>query len=330
MKVIFLGTPEIAVPTLEALFADKFFEVVGVLCQPDRPKGRGNKVTPPAVKEALHRLDPERKITLWQPEKLSRSPEIVEQMKAKNADAMVMVAFGQILKKEVLEMTPYGVINFHGSLLPKYRGAAPINWVIINGEKTTGVTTMRANAGVDTGDMLERLEFEIKPEWNAIDLGEYMGKAGAPLIISTLKGLADGSVKPEVQDDSEATYAPMLDKEMANIDWTWSASTIHNTVRGLVPWPGTVCQFREAPLKIWQTKLVDKTEQEKIEVANKTPGTIINRNHKVYAVCGNNGMELLELCLVQPPGKPKMNAQDWANGAHLASEQDLLVTLKAK
>ncbi|MCW5823415.1 MAG: methionyl-tRNA formyltransferase [Cyanobacteria bacterium TGS_CYA1] len=324
MKVIFLGTPQIAVPTLEALFGDKFFEVVGVLCQPDRPKGRGNKVTPPAVKEALQRLDPEGKITLWQPEKLSRSPEIVEQMKAKNADAMVMVAFGQILKKDVLEMTPHGVINFHGSLLPKYRGAAPINWVIINGEKTTGVTTMRANAGVDTGDMLERVEFEIKPEWNAIDLAEHMSTAGAPLVISTLKGLADGSVKPVVQDDSQATYAPMLDKEMANIDWMWAATTIHNTVRGLVPWPGTVCQFRGAPLKIWQTKLVEKSELETIDVPSKTQGTIINRNHRVFAVCGNNGLELIELCEVQPPGKPKMKAQDWANGAHLAKDDCLL------
>ncbi|MBP7860491.1 methionyl-tRNA formyltransferase [bacterium] len=324
MKVIFLGTPAIAVPTLEALFADKFFEVVGVLCQPDRPKGRGNKVTPPAVKEALQRFDPEGKITLWQPEKLSKSPEIVEQMRAKNADAMVMVAFGQILKKDVLEMTPHGVINFHGSLLPKYRGAAPINWVIINGEKTTGVTTMRANAGVDTGDMLERVEFEIKSEWTAVDLAEHMSKAGAPLIISTLKGLADGSVKPIVQDDAEATYAPMLDKEMANIDWTWAARTIHNTVRGLVPWPGTVCQFRGTPLKVWQTKLVLDSLNIELDKDQKTPGTIINLNHKVYAVCGKNAEELIELCQVQPPGKPKIKAQDWANGVHLASNDCLV------
>lgn len=322
MKVIFLGTPEIAVPTLEALFADKFFEIVGVLCQPDRPKGRGNKLTPPAVKEALKRFDPEGKITLWQPEKLSKSPEIVEQMRAKNADAMVMVAFGQILKKDVLEMTPHGVINFHGSLLPKYRGAAPINWVIINGEKTTGVTTMRANAGVDTGDMLERCEFEIQPDWTAVDLAEHMSKAGAPLIVSTLKGLADGSVKPVVQDDCEATYAPMLDKEMANIDWTWAARTIHNTVRGLIPWPGTVCQFRGTPLKVWETKLVQ--ENIDIDKVNKAPGTIINLNHKIYAICGNNGSELIELCQVQPPGKPKMKAQDWANGVHLASDDCLV------
>ncbi len=325
MKIIFLGTPEFAVPTLEALFADKYFEVVGVLCQPDRPKGRGNKVTPPAVKEAVHRFDKDGKITIWQPEKLSREPDIVEQMRQKKADAMVMVAFGQILKKEVLEMVPHGVINLHGSLLPKYRGAAPINWVIINGETKTGVTTMRANAGVDTGDMLEKFEFSIDPEWNAIDLASHMSQAGAPLVISTLKGLCDGSVKPIVQDDTEATYAPMLTKEMAHIDFSWSASTIHNTVKGLAPWPSTVCEFRGAPLKIWQTKLVD----EKIEFSkNSGSGSIIKIDHKILAVCGSNGNELLELIQVQPPGKAKMKAQDWANGIHLASGDRLVNLVK--
>ncbi len=320
MKIIFLGTPEFAVPTLEALLADDYFEVVGVLCQPDRPKGRGNKVTPPAVKEAVRRHDPEGKITIWQPEKLSRSPEIVEEMRAKNADAMVMVAFGQILKKEVLEMAPLGVINLHGSLLPKYRGAAPINWAIINGETKTGVTSMRANAGVDTGDMLEHLEFAIEPDWTAVDLAAYMSKAGAPLIVSTLKGLADGSIKPIVQDDTQVTYAPMLDKEMSHIDWTWSAKTIHNTVRGLVPWPSTHGEFRGSPLKIWRTALV----QDSIPVTEKTSGNVFIHNHNVYVVCGKDGDELLQLIEVQPPGKPKMSASDWANGVHL-TQQDRLV-----
>lgn len=320
MKIIFLGTPEFAVPTLEALFADSFFEVVGVLCQPDRPKGRGNKVTPPAVKEAVLRHDPEGKITIWQPEKLSRSPEIVEAMRAKNADAMVMVAFGQILKKEVLEMVPHGVINLHGSLLPHYRGAAPINWAIMNGESKTGATSMRANAGVDTGDMLEKIEFAIEPDWTAIELAQHMSKAGAPLIVSTLKGLADGSVKPIVQDDTQATYAPMLTKEMSHIDWSWSAKTIHNTVRGLVPWPSTIGEFRGNILKIWKTQLV----KDSIPVSEKSPGFVFIHNHSVYVVCGKDGSELLQLIEVQPPGKPKMRAADWANGVHL-TDADRLV-----
>jgi methionyl-tRNA formyltransferase len=315
VRIIFLGTPEFAVPTLVRLIEENDFEVVGVVCQPDRPKGRGNKIVAPPVKETAVRHG----IPVLQPEKLSRSPEIVEAMRELKPDVIVMVAFGQILKEVVLQLPPMGVINIHGSLLPQYRGAAPINWSIINGETVTGITTMQTEAGVDTGPMLLKGETEIGENITAPELADALSKVGADLIVKTLRGLKDGSVKPERQNDDEATFAPIMTKEMGELDWSKPAREIHNLVRGLVPWPGTSTVFRGTPLKIVTTELPkDGTE---IQQASKAPGTVLLVNKDVVIACGAEGNERLRLITVKPQGKGDIPARSWINGIHLQDEE---------
>ena len=313
MRVLFLGTPEFAVATLKALIACQDFEVVGAVCQPDRPSGRGNKLTQPPVKIVALEHD----IPVLQPEKLAKAPEIVEQMKALKPDVIVMVAFGQILKKAVLELAPYGVINLHGSLLPKLRGAAPINWSIINGEKVTGVTTMVTEAGVDTGPMLLKAEVPIGNDMNAEELAHEMASIGAPLVVETLRGLKAGTVKPQAQNDAEATYAPIMTKEMGAIDWNKPAQEIHNLVRGLYPWPGTYSQFRDGTLKIIKTTLPSGLN---LEAANEA-GVVSRHQEHILVSCGNGGKESIVLLQVQPANKAKMNARDWYNGLRLTSPE---------
>lgn len=312
MRIIFLGTPEFAVPTLERLIEEKDFEVVGVVCQPDRPKGRGNKVVAPPVKETAVKHG----IPVLQPEKLSRAKDIVQAMRDLKPDVIVMVAFGQILKEEVLHMPPMGVINIHGSLLPKYRGAAPINWSIINGDTVTGITTMQTEAGVDTGPMLLKGEVAITENMTAPELADAMSKVGADLIVTTLRGLKDGSVKPEPQNDAEATFAPIMTKEMGELDWTKSAREIHNLVRALLPWPGTSTMFRGAPLKIVTTELV-KDGHGEADHPSKTPGSILTENKDVVIACGAEGKERLRLITLKPQGKGDIPARSWINGIHL-------------
>lgn len=307
MRVIFLGTPEFAVPTLQALIDFPKVEVVGVVTQPDRPSGRGNKMHAPPAKVLAEKHN----IKVMQPVRLSKSPDIVQEMRDLQADLIVMVAFGQILKKEVLNMPPKGVINVHASLLPKLRGAAPLNWSLINGDTVAGVTTMFTEAGVDTGPMLLKREVKLDDEMNAEQLAKVLSTEGADLLIQTLEKLIDGTLIAERQDDSQATLAPMLDKELGRIDWTKSAKAIHNLVRGIVPWPGAHTTYNEAPLKIWKTKASTKPFK------NATPGTVIKTSDGVTVTCGEGGKELLELLEVQPPNKAKMSAKDWANGAHL-------------
>ncbi len=311
MRIIYLGTPEFAVPTLKRLIEEPGFEVIAVVCQPDRPKGRGNKVLPPPVKQTAI----EHNIPVLQPEKLSKAKEIVEAMRNLNPDVIVMVAFGQILKEPVLNMAPYGVINLHGSLLPNYRGAAPINWAILNGDTVAGITTMQTEAGVDTGPMLLKGSIELDDNMTAHELAEALSTIGAELIVKTLKGLADGSVKPERQNDDEATFAPILTKEMADIDWSRSARDIHNQVRGLVGWPGTATVFRGAPLKIVKTELV---------IGQTDPlaaGTLITQNKDVLVSCGPDGQERLRLLTVRPQGKGDIEARNWVNGAHVVPNE---------
>lgn len=316
MRVIYLGTPEFAVPTLKELIDAPDFDVVAAVCQPDRPKGRGNKLAAPPVKEVAAAAG----IQVLQPEKLSKAEDIVEAMKSMNPDVLVMVAFGQILKKPVLNLAPFGVINLHGSLLPHYRGAAPINWSIINGDTTTGITTMQTDVGVDSGDMLLKAEVEITEDMTAPELGEILSTVGAKLMLKTLRGLKDGSVKHEKQDDSLVTFAPILTKEMAVIDWNESARSIHNKVRGLLPWPGTSSGFRDATIKILKTKLV---ASEAGDSESKVPGSIIIKDKHILVACGGNGTDRLELLEVQPANRPRAKVSDWANGAHLSSEDKL-------
>lgn len=250
-------------------------------------------------------------IKVLQPVKLSKSPEIVQAMRDLQPDLIVMVAFGQILRKEVLNMPPKGVINVHASLLPKLRGAAPLNWSIINGDTVAGVTTMYTEAGVDTGPMLLKKETNVDDEMNAEQLARILSVEGSYLLIETVQKLLDGTLVAERQDDSQATLAPMLDKELGRIKWESSAQNIHNLVRGIVPWPGAFTMFNDAPLKIWKTKPGPTQER------NLPPGSIQKVGEKILVACGEHGLESLELLEVQPPSKAKMLAKDWANGAHL-------------
>jgi len=316
-----LGTPEFAVPTLQALIDAPDFDVIAAVCQPDRPKGRGNKLAAPPVKEVAAAAG----IKVLQPEKLSKAEDIVDAMRNMHPDVLVMVAFGQILKKPVLNLAPFGVINLHGSLLPHYRGAAPINWSIINGDTITGITTMQTDVGVDSGDMLLKAEVEITENMTAPELGAILSTVGAELMLKTLRGLKDGSVKPEKQDDSLVTFAPILTKEMAVINWNESARNIHNKVRGLQPWPGTLSGFRDTTIKILKTQLL---AAEELNSSATTPGSIVVNGKRVFVACGEQGEERLELIDVQPANKPRTKATDWANGVRLSSNDKLELALQ--
>ena len=319
MRVIYLGTPEFAVPTLNALIAASDFEVVAAVCQPDRPKGRGNKMQAPPVKLAAL----EHGVPVLQPEKLSRAPEIVQRMRDLNPDVIVMVAFGQILKKPVLEMAPHGVVNLHGSLLPKYRGAAPINWAIINGEEETGITTMKTDAGVDTGPMLLSKSIRITEEMTASELAHELAEIGAPLVLETLRKMARNDITPEVQNDAETSYAPLLSKTDGIIDWSKPAQQIHNLIRGLEPWPGTQTTFRDAPLKVIRSRM----QHEKGD--KMAPGTLIQEDKSLLVACGESGEERIELLTVQPQNKSRQDALAWSNGVRLTTGESLTSPLPA-
>jgi methionyl-tRNA formyltransferase len=225
-----------------------------------------------------------------------------------------VVGYGQIIPQVVIDLAPLGIINVHASLLPKYRGAGPIQWAIVRGETRTGVTTMRINAGLDTGDMLLKTQTEIGPEENAVELGQRLAVMGADLLVQTLEGLAAGSIVPEKQDDAQATLAPLLKKEDGAIDWTEPALAIHNRVRGLQPWPGAQSSFRRAPLHLWKTRMHGNTVS-----TGRTPGSFVSLKPLVVA-CGAGALELLE---VQQEGRKRINAADFANGQRL-TENDRL------
>ena len=309
MRLVFLGTPGFAVPILEAC-VQAGHEVAAVLTPPDRPRGRGqNAVAASPVKEAAAQLG----LPVYQPERVRR-PEAVEYLRGIPSDAMVVVGYGQIIPQAVIDLAPLGIINVHASLLPKYRGAGPIQWAIVRGETRTGVTTMRINAGLDTGDMLLKAETEIGPEENAIELGQRLAMMGADLLVETLAGLEAGIIVPEKQDDALATLAPLLKKEDGAIDWTAPALAIHNRVRGLQPWPGAQTRFRGASLHVWKTK-VSRSVGEGV----RPPGRFVSLKPLVVA-CGEGELELLE---VQLEGRKRINAADFANGQRL-TENDRL------
>ncbi len=305
MRLVYLGTPRFAVPTLERI-VEAGHQVVAVVTQPDRPRGRGQQVAPPPVKEAALLLG----LPLYQPERVRR-PEAVEFLRGLKAEAMVVVGYGQIIPQVVIDLAPLGIINVHASLLPKYRGAGPIQWAIVKGEARTGVTTMRIDAGLDTGDMLLKRETEIGQDENAIELGERLSVMGADLLVETLQGLAAGTIVPEKQDNAQATLAPLLKKEDGLIDWTRPAWDIHNQVRGLQPWPGAHTTFRGQPLQIWKTKL--------LATSSATPGELVSIKPLIVS-CGSSALELVE---VQQQGRKRMSAADFANGQRL-SENEVL------
>ena len=294
LKVIFMGTPEFAVPSLAAL-ADKT-EILCVVTQPDRPKGRGHKLQPPPVK--IFAL--ENNLPVIQPPKV-KSPEVVAQLAALKPDLIVVVAFGQILSQEILDIPKFGCINVHASLLPKLRGAAPIEWSIIRGEKVTGVTTMQMNAGLDTGDILLTSEVKISDEMILPELREKLMTTGADLLLKTLYLLQIGELKHVKQDDSLSTYAPLLKKDTGRIDWSKPARDVHNLVRGL--YGGAFGLIDGQKYKIFRSRLVDGI--------SLTAGAIKVDGQKFFVGTGDGVIEILE---IQAPNSKKLSAADFLRG----------------
>jgi methionyl-tRNA formyltransferase len=304
MELIFLGTPTFAVPTLERI-VQAGHRVMAVFTQPDRPKGRGGKMTASPVKEAALRHG----LPVQQPERI-RHPDVVEQLKRMKPDAMVVVGYGQIIPQTIIDIPPLGIINVHASLLPKYRGAAPIQWAVANGETRTGVTTMRIDAGLDTGDMLLKWETEIGPEEDALELGARLADAGAELLVQTLRD----SPTPVKQDPAEATLAPILKKEDGEIDWNWPAAKVFNRSRGLLPWPGAYSFFRGQLFHIWKSRVTR-------DAPIGAPGQMIPQKRRLLIVCGEN--TALEPIEVQMEGRKRVSAEAFLNGQHLGDSEML-------
>ena len=280
MRVIFMGTPDFAVPSLEKLL-EAGYEVCAVYTQPDKPKGRGHKLQAPPVKE----LALQHEIPVFQPATL-RKEEVQEELRSWNADVIIVVAYGKILPKAVLDMPPYGCINVHGSLLPKYRGAAPIQWTVIHGEKVAGVTTMFMGEGVDTGDMLLKTETPVGEEETAGELFDRLKDLGADLLLDTLKQLEQGTLKPTPQNEEEATRAPMLSKELSVIDWTKSAQELHDLIRGLNPWPSAYSYLEGKKLKLHASR---------VREGSGPPGKAFTQDGKLMVYCGEGALELVEI-----------------------------------
>ena len=299
MKVIFMGTPEFAVPTLKRLH-DKGHEVMLVVTQPDKPSGRGKRLKKSEVKVAAEELG----LPVFQPEKI-KSRENIDVLKEYNPDVIVVVAYGQILNKEILELPRYGCINVHASLLPELRGAAPLNWAIINGEEKTGVTTMKMDTGLDTGDMLLKAEVEIGKEMNAGELHDILMHTGAVLLTDTLDKLEKDELIPEKQQDSVSYYAPMLDNENRRISWDTEARNIHNLIRGLSPWPGAYFIMDDKKIKVYESGY-------KVEKNDCRPGYVIKADSSgIYVAAGEGTVILKE---IQMPGKNKMKIEAYLRG----------------
>ena len=302
MKVIFMGTPDFSVGTLEAL-VDAGHEVVLAVTQPDKPKGRGKEMQFTPVKECAIKYN----IPVYQPRRV-REPECIEELRKYEADIMVVVAFGQILPKEILEMCEYGCVNVHASLLPKYRGAAPIQWAIIDGEEVTGVTTMQMDEGLDTGDMLLKTEIPLDSKETGGSLHDKLSEAGAKLCVETLKALEEKTVTPIPQGETTTAYAKMLDKQLGNIDWNKDARAIERLIRGLSPWPSAYTNWNEKVMKIWDASAI-----EEIEIAeSKAPGTIAKVEKDAFYVQTGDGF--LKVCELQIPGKKRMDAGAFMRG----------------
>ena len=300
MRIIFMGTPDFSVGTLEAL-VEAGHEVVLAVTQPDQPKGRGKEMQFTPVKECALRHG----LPVFQPKKV-RDPECVEELKKYQADVCVVIAFGQILPKEILEMTPYGCINVHASLLPSYRGAAPIQWAVIRGEKISGVTTMQMDEGLDTGDMLEKTEIILDEKETGGSLHDKLAEAGAKLCVHTLDKLVQGDLTPQKQGESPTEYARMLDKKLGDINWEQSAVEIERLIRGLNPWPSAYTDWNGKTMKIWEADAVPGENTE------KAPGTITDVTKDDFAVQTGDGQ--LRVRALQIPGKKRMEADAFLRG----------------
>ncbi len=295
-----MGTPEFAVPCLSALIENKY-DVCGVVTQPDKPAGRGHKLTPPPVKVTAI----ENSIEVFQPETL-KDFAFKAELERLNPDVIIVVAYGKILPEYILTYPKYGCINIHASLLPKYRGAGPIQWSVINGEKTTGITSMLMEKGLDTGDMLLKAETEIGEYETSGELHDRLMAMGAKLLLETLILAEKGELRPEKQNDEESTYAPMINKETAKIDWTKSAKTVTDLICGMNPWPVAHTLYKGEVLKIYRATLTNKK-------ADGCPGQILNVSEKgIEIICGDNASILASE--VQFAGSKRMQVRDYLNG----------------
>ncbi len=315
MRIVFCGTPSFAVPTLKHLLVQSDSEIVGVITQPDRPRGRGQKVSFSPVKVAALAAN----VAVHQPEKI-RAAESEALLQKLSPDCVVIIAYGQIIPERLLSIPKLGWINLHASLLPKYRGAAPINWAIVNGEPRTGVTTMRIDEGMDTGDMLLRREIEIGAKETATELAARLSESGAPLMAETLRGLAGASIAPKAQNHAEASYAPMLKKEDGRIDWKRPAMEIYNRMRGFAPWPGAYTTFRGQICHVWGEP-VSKEGGAGLQgsAGGAAPGTLFGDKNELFVWCGD--ATVLCVGLVQVEGRKPVKATDFANGARLKNSE---------
>lgn len=306
MKLVFLGTPEFAVPSLEAL-VEAGHEVLAVYTQPDRPAGRKQELKAPPVKEAALRLG----LEVRQPERIRHC---VDELAAMKPDAMAVVGYGQIIPQAIIDIPPLGILNVHASLLPKYRGAAPIQWAIANGETVTGVTIMRIDAGLDTGDILLQEATEIGAEETAPELAARLAPMGARLLVRGLEGLAEGSIHPVPQDHAQATLAPILKREDGLVDFRWPAAAIACRARGFQPWPGAWTWWRGQRFFLWRCRPA------RVETP-AVPGKLFSHGRRLYAACGQG--EALELLEVQAEGRKRMDSAAFLNGYRL-TENDIL------
>ena len=297
MRVVFMGTPAFAVPTLNAL-VEAGHDVRLVVTQPDRPVGRGRKLTPPPVKQKAAELG----LEVYQPEKV-RTEESFERLQGIAPDVIVVVGYGQIIPQRIIDLPPHGCVNVHSSLLPKYRGAAPVNWAIVRGETVTGVCTMQIVKKLDAGDVLLCRETPIGENETASEVMERLAPMGSELLVETLAGLEAGKITPQPQDDEASTYAPMMKREDGEIDWSLSAQEIHNRARGFDPWPGAYTRFRGKRLHLRGTR---------VREGQAAPGAIVEAGEALVVGCG--GGALLAASEVQVEGKARMRAADFANG----------------
>ena len=310
MRIVFMGTPDFAVGSLQALCESGKHEILAVVTQPDRPKGRGNKLLQTPVKEYALAQG----LTVYQPQKV-KAPEFVELLHELQPELIVVAAFGQFLSKEILELPKYGCINVHASLLPKYRGAAPIQYAIIKGEKESGVTIMQMDIGMDTGAMLDKVVVPIAENTTMGELHDALREQGAALLLEVIDKIATGTAVAEPQDNEQATYATLLDRSMEHIDWSKTAQEVHNLIRGFNPAPSTFTKLPNGKsLKIWGSKMTDKSSA-------AAAGTVIETGkHSFFVACGEGVLEITE---VQPESKKRMPAQVFLNGRGV-QEGDLL------
>jgi methionyl-tRNA formyltransferase len=307
MRIVFCGTPEFAVPSLRRLAAEPGISVEAVITQPDRPRGRGQQVSASPVKEAALAGN----LHVYQPETI-KSDSAQEFLKRVAPDAVVIIAYGQIIPARLLTIPRLGWINLHASLLPRYRGAAPIHWAIANGETTTGLSTMQIDAGMDTGPTLLQQELKIGADETSPQLAARMSEMGASLIVDSLLRLDRGEVSPQPQDSINASYAPILKKEDGRIDWKRTAEEIYNRMRGFAPWPGAYSSFRGQTCHLWgRPEQIVRTEK------SVTPGEIIFSPKEVFVVCGKR--TCLRLEFVQLEGRKRMSAREFANGARIVT-----------